>query len=186
MRWVRPISGGGFLIDFAGLGKTIQTISFLSYLHAEHDVYGPFLLVVPLSTLMAWQRESALWAPTMNVVTYLGDGASRAIIQAKEFYFDDNPRKVKFNMLITTYETALSDAQVLGQIRWAALVVDEAQRLKNDGSALYQELMQFSSQHRILITGTPLQVCRPAQSPRLHIAAELDEGAVGALALYHA
>ena len=127
------------------------------YLHNTHNVYGPFILVVPLSTLMAWQRECAIWAPDLNTVVYLGDVASRCMIREKEWFFDDNPRKVKFNILITTYETALSDAQDLGQIGWAALIVDEAQRLKNDESALYLALSEFNSKHRVLITGTPLQ-----------------------------
>ena len=63
-----------------GLGKTIQTISFLSYLFQEHQLYGPFLLVVPLSTLTSWQREIQLWAPHMNVVVYLGDITSRNMV----------------------------------------------------------------------------------------------------------
>ena len=63
-----------------GLGKTIQTISFLNYLFHEHQLYGPFLLVVPLSTLTSWQREIQLWAPLMNVVVYLGDISSRNMV----------------------------------------------------------------------------------------------------------
>lgn len=64
-----------------GLGKTIQTISFLNYLFHEHQLYGPFLLVVPLSTLTSWQREIHLWAPQMNVVVYLGDISSRNMVR---------------------------------------------------------------------------------------------------------
>ena len=63
-----------------GLGKTIQTISFLSYLHHHHQLYGPFLLVVPLSTLTSWQREFETWAPDMNVVVYIGDVMSRKTV----------------------------------------------------------------------------------------------------------
>lgn len=68
------------LADEMGLGKTIQTISFLYYLFQEHEVHGPFLVAVPLSTITAWQREFALWAPDMNVVTYIGDGKSRKLV----------------------------------------------------------------------------------------------------------
>lgn len=63
-----------------GLGKTIQTISFLNYMFHEHQLYGPFLLVVPLSTLTSWQREIQLWSPQMNVVVYLGDISSRNMV----------------------------------------------------------------------------------------------------------
>lgn len=65
------------LADEMGLGKTIQVISFLSYLYNAQSLYGPFLLVVPLSTMAAWQREFGLWAAEMNVVVYLGDVTSR-------------------------------------------------------------------------------------------------------------
>jgi chromodomain-helicase-DNA-binding protein 1 len=65
-----------------GLGKTIQTICFLSYLFETHNLYGPFLLVVPLSTMTAWQKEFAQWAPQINVVTYLGDISSRDIVSS--------------------------------------------------------------------------------------------------------
>lgn len=68
------------LADEMGLGKTIQTICFLNYLFNEHQLYGPFLLVVPLSTLTSWQREIQLWAPQMNVVVYLGDISSRNMV----------------------------------------------------------------------------------------------------------
>ena len=65
------------LADEMGLGKTIQVISFLSYLFNAQSLYGPFLLVVPLSTMAAWQREFGLWGEDMNVVVYLGDVTSR-------------------------------------------------------------------------------------------------------------
>ena len=65
------------LADEMGLGKTIQAVSFLSYLFHTHSLFGPFLLVVPLSTMAAWQREFEAWAPDMNVIVYLGDQTSR-------------------------------------------------------------------------------------------------------------
>ena len=60
-----------------GLGKTIQSIAFLSNLINTYSVWGPFLLVVPLSTIAAWQREFCLWAPEINLLVYLGDALSR-------------------------------------------------------------------------------------------------------------
>lgn len=69
------------LADEMGLGKTIQTICFLYYLFHTLSVHGPFLLVVPLSTITAWQREIQKWAPDMNVITYLGDVVSRNTVR---------------------------------------------------------------------------------------------------------
>jgi len=68
------------LADEMGLGKTIQTISFLNYLFHAQQLYGPFLVVVPLSTMAAWQKEFAQWAPSINVVTYIGDMVSRDMV----------------------------------------------------------------------------------------------------------
>ncbi|XP_031587092.1 chromodomain-helicase-DNA-binding protein 2 isoform X1 [Oreochromis aureus] len=144
------------LADEMGLGKTIQTISFLSYLFHQHQLYGPFLLVVPLSTLTSWQREFDTWAPDMNVVVYLGDVMSRKIIRDYE-WVNHQTKRIRFSALLTTYEILLKDKGVLGNINWAFLGVDEAHRLKNDDSLLYKTLMEFRSNHRLLITGTPLQ-----------------------------
>jgi chromodomain-helicase-DNA-binding protein 1 len=69
------------LADEMGLGKTIQSICFLSYLFETQNLYGPFLLVVPLSTMTAWQKEFRQWAPFLNVVTYLGDVQSRDVVR---------------------------------------------------------------------------------------------------------
>uniref|UniRef100_A0A8C3CAK5 Chromodomain helicase DNA binding protein 1 n=1 Tax=Cairina moschata TaxID=8855 RepID=A0A8C3CAK5_CAIMO len=144
------------LADEMGLGKTIQTISFLNYLFHEHQLYGPFLLVVPLSTLTSWQREIQTWAPQMNAVVYLGDITSRNMIRTHE-WMHPQTKRLKFNILLTTYEILLKDKSFLGGLNWAFIGVDEAHRLKNDDSLLYKTLIDFKSNHRLLITGTPLQ-----------------------------
>lgn len=144
------------LADEMGLGKTIQTICFLYYLFNTHHLHGPFLCVVPLSTMTSWQREFAQWAPDLNFVTYLGDVQSREIIRQYEWLYEGSKR-LKFNAILTTYEIVLKDKAFLGSISWAVLLVDEAHRLKNDDSLLYKALMDFDTNHRLLITGTPLQ-----------------------------
>lgn len=144
------------LADEMGLGKTIQTICLLYYLFHQHQLYGPFLIVVPLSTMTSWQREFCQWAPEMNIVTYLGDVNSRNIIREFEWCYSGSKR-LKFNAILTTYEIVLKDKAFLGSLSWAALMVDEAHRLKNDDSLLYKALMEFDTNHRLLITGTPLQ-----------------------------
>eukprot|EP01135_Chromosphaera_perkinsii_P010809 Nk52_evm4s2241 gene=Nk52_evmTU4s2241 len=149
-------NNSSILADEMGLGKTIQTISFISYLFHTHKVYGPFIIVVPLSTITAWQRELQKWGPDMNALMYLGDSPSRQIIREKEFYVAGTA-KVKFNVLLTTFEIVLMDCELLGRIKWASLLVDEAHRLKNSESQLHQVLVEFHTNHRLLITGTPLQ-----------------------------
>ncbi|KAJ2776366.1 ATP-dependent DNA helicase Hrp3 [Coemansia interrupta] len=148
----------GILADEMGLGKTIQTISFLSYLFHTQQVYGPFLVVVPLSTIGAWQREFARWAPDMNVLCYIDDNRSRAIMREYEFYKGSGDgSRVKLNALLTTYELVLKDREILGRIKWNFLAVDEAHRLKNSESQLHEALASFHTTNRLLVTGTPLQ-----------------------------
>lgn len=145
----------GILADEMGLGKTVQTISFLERLVEDYNVFGPFLVVVPLSTLPNWAKEFRKWAPRMNVIMYCGNGASRKVIQQYEFHGQSN--KIKFNVLLTTYEIVMKDKSVLNAFKWKSLVVDEAHRLKNSDSLLYRVLMEFKTDGRMLITGTPLQ-----------------------------
>ena len=74
------------LADEMGLGKTIQIISFISHLFNQYHLYGPYLMVVPLSTVVAWQREFDKWAPEMNVIVYMGDVSSRTVVSCVKFY----------------------------------------------------------------------------------------------------
>ncbi|KAL5484398.1 hypothetical protein EMCRGX_G020890 [Ephydatia muelleri] len=143
------------LADEMGHGKTIQTIGFLYYLFCAHHLYGPILIVVPLSTLPAWQKEFELWSPDINVVVLIGDNRSRQMIYQYEWAHYKS--QIKFNAILTTHGILLKEKDLLGNISWAGLIVDEAHRLKNDDSLLYRTLMDFKTSHRLLITGTPLQ-----------------------------
>lgn len=145
------------LADEMGLGKTVQTVSFMNWLRHDRGQEGPFLVVVPLTTIPAWADTFDYWTPDVNYVIYNGKEASRSIIREYELLADGNVKRPKFNILLTSYEYILADATFLSQIKWQFMAVDEAHRLKNRESQLYQKLLDFKSPSRLLITGTPVQ-----------------------------
>jgi chromodomain-helicase-DNA-binding protein 1 len=145
------------LADEMGLGKTVQTVAFMNWLRHDRRQEGPFICVVPLSTMPAWADTFNNWTPDVNYVVYTGGEKARRTIRECELLVDGNVNKVKFNVLMTTYEYVLSDWQFLSQLKWQFLAVDEAHRLKNRDSILYDKLRQFNAPSRLLITGTPIQ-----------------------------
>ncbi|RDL41942.1 uncharacterized protein BP5553_01921 [Venustampulla echinocandica] len=145
------------LADEMGLGKTVQTVAFMNWLRHDRGQQGPFLVVVPLTTIPAWADTFDNWAPDLNYVIYNGKEASRSIIREYELLVDGNAKRPRFNVLLTSYEYILVDALFLGQIKWQFMAVDEAHRLKNRESQLYQKLLDFKAPSRLLITGTPVQ-----------------------------
>ena len=158
------------LADEMGLGKTIQTIVFLYSLYKEGHTKGPFLVTAPLSTIINWERELEDWAPDFYVVNYTGNKDSRVVIREHELSFDSDAirsatkasklRKhvnVKFHVLLTSYELINVDSALLGSIDWKVLVVDEAHRLKSNQSLFFRTLNAYSVEHKLLLTGTPLQ-----------------------------
>ncbi|KAI0177130.1 SNF2 super family protein [Pestalotiopsis sp. NC0098] len=155
LNWCR--GNNVILADEMGLGKTVQSVSFLSWLRNERQQEGPFLVVAPLSVIPAWCDTFNLWSPDLNYVVYLGNSEARATIREHELLVNGNPKKTKFNVLVTSYEYILSDAEFLRTLKWQALAVDEAHRLKNKESKLYAELVSFGAPSRLLITGTPIQ-----------------------------
>ena len=142
----------GILADEMGLGKTIQTIALLAYLSEVMHNNGPFLVVVPLSTLSNWANELEKWAPDLVVVIYKGNPEKR-----KELYKTEM-KSNKYNVLLTTYEYTMRDTKVLRKPLWQYIIVDEGHRMKNAKSKFSMTLgNMYKSQHRLLLTGTPLQ-----------------------------
>ena len=145
------------LADEMGLGKTVQTVAFINWLRHARNQQGPFIVVVPLSTISAWADTFDQWTPDVNYVVYNGKQDARNIIKEYELLVDGNVRRPKFHVLLTTYEYVLSDATFLSQIKWQFMAVDEAHRLKNRESQLYDKLKECKAPSRLLITGTPVQ-----------------------------
>ncbi|PVU94171.1 hypothetical protein BB559_003059 [Furculomyces boomerangus] len=142
----------GILADEMGLGKTLQTIAFLTFLR-EQEVWGPFLIVCPLSTLGNWVSEFHRFSPSTPVVLYHGMPEERARLRKKNL---SQQLGKKFPVIVTTYEIVMRDSKHLKHFAWKYIVVDEGHRLKNLNCQLIKELRSYHSANRLLLTGTPL------------------------------
>ncbi|XP_057981488.1 probable helicase CHR10 isoform X2 [Malania oleifera] len=148
-----------------GLGKTLQAISFLSYLKVQQISLGPFLVLCPLSVTDGWVSEIANFTPKLRVLSYVGDKEHRCSLRKtvyehvkKEQSSSADVLLLPFDVLLTTYDVALMDQDFLCQIPWHYAIIDEAQRLKNPSSVLYNVLRErFVMPRRLLMTGTPIQ-----------------------------
>ncbi|XP_051543721.1 probable global transcription activator SNF2L2 isoform X4 [Myxocyprinus asiaticus] len=141
----------GILADEMGLGKTIQTIGLITYLMEHKRLNGPYLIIVPLSTLSNWVYELDKWAPSIVKIAYKGTPSMRRSLVPQL-------RSGKFNVLLTTYEYIIKDKHILAKIRWKYMIVDEGHRMKNHHCKLTQVLnTHYVAPRRLLLTGTPLQ-----------------------------
>jgi hypothetical protein len=140
---------GSILADEMGLGKTIQAVSFLHYLREREHIPGPFMVACNLSTLEHWYREIREWTD-LNVVVYYGSREDRAVIREHEFFFKNekghivSPHMRKAQVVLTTYDMVTAeDWEELRIIRWACIIVDEAQRMKVFTFALFYFFLNF-------------------------------------------
>lgn len=115
----------GILADEMGLGKTIQTIALFAYLIEVKKNCGPFLVVVPLTTITNWSMEFEKWAPEIKVIVYKGKKKEREEMTKEIIKLE------KFNVLITTYEYIMIDKANLKSLTWQYIIVDEGHRMKN-------------------------------------------------------
>ncbi|KAF2738528.1 hypothetical protein EJ04DRAFT_428494 [Polyplosphaeria fusca] len=148
----------GILADEMGLGKTVQSISVLAYLAETHNIWGPFLVIAPASTLHNWQQEITRFVPTMKVLPYWGNAKDRKIL--RKFWDRKHITYSKdsdFHVLVTSYQLVVQDAQYFQKIRWQYMVLDEAQAIKSSQSSRWKSLLGFHCRNRLLLTGTPIQ-----------------------------
>ncbi|MFI5891538.1 DEAD/DEAH box helicase [Actinoplanes sp. NPDC051513] len=141
--WLAFLDGlglGACLADDMGLGKTVQLLALLL-----HRRSGPALLICPLSVLGNWQRECERFAPSLVV---------------KMLHGAERPAPATLagaDIVLTTYATAVRDADDLAAISWDRVVLDEAQHVKNSGSVVAKAVRRFPSRVRIALTGTPVE-----------------------------
>ena len=105
--------------------KTIQTISLISYLACEKQVWGPHLIVVPTSVMLNWEMEFKRFAPGFKVLTYYGNP-----MQRKEKRRGWN-KEDTWHVCITSYQLVLQDQNAFKRKKWHYLILDEAHNIKN-------------------------------------------------------
>jgi SNF2 family DNA or RNA helicase len=132
---------GALLADDMGLGKTVQVLALEAYLR-EQEPRPPTLIVCPLSVLGNWRREIERFTPSLKVS--LHHGAARTPHPATD-------------LVLTTYQVAARDAEVLAAVEWDRIVLDEAQHVKNATGVTARALRRIPARHRVALTGTPVE-----------------------------
>lgn len=148
----------GILADEMGLGKTVQSISVMAYLAETHNIWGPFLVIAPASTLHNWNNEINKFVPDLNVLPYWGNAAERKTLRKcwdrKHITYT---KETDFHVIVTSYQLVVQDAQYFQKMRWQYMILDEAQAIKSSQSSRWKSLLGFHCRNRLLLTGTPIQ-----------------------------
>ncbi|CAG8440984.1 4294_t:CDS:10, partial [Dentiscutata heterogama] len=148
----------GILADEMGLGKTVQSISLMAHLAETHNIWGPFLVIAPASTLHNWQKEIAEFLPAFRILPYWGTMKDRAILRKslnkRNLIFNQD---APFHVVITSYQLIVQDQGYFSRTKWQYMILDEAQAIKSSTSARWKTLLGFQCRNRLLLTGTPIQ-----------------------------
>jgi superfamily II DNA or RNA helicase len=139
---------GGILADDMGLGKTLQTLTWLGWLKERNTKNPkPSLVICPASVLHNWRREAEKFTPNLKVLV-LESGAARHNLR-KQIPQND--------IIVTNYALLRRDLEELNKFAFRAVILDEAQFIKNPGAQVTQSVKQLKSENRIALTGTPLE-----------------------------
>ncbi len=146
LQFMREYELGGILADDMGLGKTVQTLTHLQLEVDAGRARQPSLVVAPTSVIGNWRSESARFTPDLRVLVL--HGAHRK---------EDFERLNDFDLIVTTYPLIQRDLETLRAQPFHLLILDEAQNIKNSRSATAKAVLGLKAQHRLCLTGTPLE-----------------------------
>ncbi|WHY73388.1 DEAD/DEAH box helicase [Fictibacillus enclensis] len=150
LQFLRKFGLGGCLADDMGLGKTIQTIDYL--LHTRKGKRSgklPVLLICPTSVIGNWQKELQHFSPSLNVFLHYGSSRVRGE------HFMEAIRDA--DVVLTSYTTAQLDQDEFQPVMWDAIILDEAQNIKNSFTKQSRSIRRLSGRHKIALTGTPVE-----------------------------
>lgn len=145
LNFLKDFGLGGVLADDMGLGKTIQCLAFLDHLFQKNKK-AQFLVVAPKSLMGNWLEESAKFTPHLKSLVLSGQNRSKDL---KSF--------AQYNLIITTYQTMVRDIQVLKDLNWEAIILDEAQAIKNSSTLAARSSRLLNSSFKLAMTGTPIE-----------------------------
>lgn len=138
---------GAILADDMGLGKTVQALAWLEHLREREPNGGPSLVVCPASVVHNWAREAERFTPGMRVLL-LTSGAGRHELRGDIHQHD---------LVVTNYALLRRDIEQWRKIELRAVILDEAQNVKNPDAAVTRAAGELQARHRVALTGTPLE-----------------------------
>lgn len=147
VRWMRTMTDHGFnviLADEMGLGKTIQTLAMLA--SRKESMNGPALILCPASLVENWKREAERFVPGFRVAAVAGADRQR--------YWDGHEN---YDLMVASYSIVRRDAPLLEGLHFSYLILDEAQHIKNPTTVNARSCKAIKSDHRLVLTGTPLE-----------------------------
>ena len=166
LRFLHEFGFGGLLADDMGLGKTVQALALLSHVHAGHNV-RPSLIIVPTSLVHNWQREAERFAPVLRVLAY--HGLDRKHVRDSFESYD---------LIVSSYGILRRDIEFLRNVPFTYVILDESQNIKNFASVNARAARHLQAEHRLALTGTPVENNLTELWSQLHF---LNPGLLGGL-----
>ena len=148
LQHLRRHDAGGILADDMGLGKTLQTIAHLAAEKAEGRIHAgrPALVVAPTSLVGNWSRELERFAPHLRRLVWQGPARQKRWAQAGEV-----------DVILTSYPLLVRDQEQLAGLEYHLMILDEAHTIKNRRSQAHQACRIIQAEHRLCLTGTPVE-----------------------------
>jgi SNF2 family DNA or RNA helicase len=146
LQFLKEYELGGILADEMGLGKTVQVLAHIAKERSVKKLEYPFLVIAPTSLMVNWRMEAEKFVPDLKVLTL--HGANR-----KEYFDDIN----KYDLVLTTYPLLNRDKDILLANKYHTIILDEAQTIKNSKAKASQIVNQLKADHRLCMTGTPME-----------------------------
>lgn len=146
LQFLRSCDLNGILADDMGLGKTIQTLAHIVLEKESGRMTLPTLIIAPTSLMPNWKMETQRFAPHLKTITLQGPQ------RYQHFEAIDSS-----DMVFTTYPLLMRDKDNLLKHRYHLLILDEAQQIKNARTQAYQVVQQLEANHRLCLTGTPME-----------------------------